>query len=98
MTDRSAFILRGGPGAIAHVTKHGLAPSDIACIPAAAGGPKGLALLPLDRLLYAEWLKHAAQIELIGASIGAWRMAALAQPEPLAALDQIGRASCRERV
>ena len=97
MTDRSAFILRGGPAAIAHVTEHGLAPSDIACIPAAAGGPKGLALLPLDRLLHAEWLKHAAQIELIGASIGAWRMAALAQPEPLAALDRLQHAYVHEQ-
>ena len=97
MTDRSAFILRGGPGAIAHVTRDGLAPSDIACIPAAAGGPKGLALLPLDRLLHAEWLKNAAQIELIGASIGAWRMAALAQPEPLAALDRLQHAYVHEQ-
>ena len=50
------FELRGGPGAVQHVSQQGLAPADIACIPAAAGGPKGLALIPLDRLLCHEWL------------------------------------------
>jgi hypothetical protein len=94
---QSALTLRGGPAAIAHIERHGLSPRDIACIPAAAGGPKGLALLPLDRLLHAEWLKHAERIELIGASIGAWRMAALAQPEPLAALDRLQHAYVHEQ-
>jgi hypothetical protein len=78
------------------VREHGLAPVDIACIPAAAGGPKGLALLPLDRLLHREWLQpHAAQVEFIGASIGAWRMAALAQPDALAALERLQHAYVR---
>jgi len=81
--------LRGGPGAIAHIRAHGLRRGDIACIPAAAGGPKGLALIPLDKLLYREWLREGGPIELVGASIGAWRMAALAQRDPLAALDRL---------
>ena len=92
MDERSDLTLRGGPAAIAHIERHGLSPRDIACIPAAAGGPKGLALLPLDRLLHMEWLQHADRIELVGASIGAWRMAALAQPEPLAALERLQHA------
>ena len=86
------FELRGGPGARRHVAEHGLSPADIACIPAAAGGPKGLALLPLDRLLCAEWLPRNPGIELVGASVGAWRMAALAQRDPLAALDRVQHA------
>ena len=92
MEARLPFVVHGGPGALAHIERHGLSPGDIACIPAAAGGPKGLALLPLDRLLYTEWLKDAGPIELIGASIGAWRMAALAQPEPLVALERLQHA------
>jgi hypothetical protein len=80
------------------VRDHGLEPDDIACIPAAAGGPKGLALLPLDRLLHREWLHpHATQVELMGASIGAWRMAALAQPDAPAALDRLQHAYVREQ-
>jgi predicted acylesterase/phospholipase RssA len=92
MEARLPFVVHGGPGALAHIERHGLSPGDIACIPAAAGGPKGLALLPLDRLLHTEWLKDGGSIELIGASIGAWRMAALAQPEPLAALERLQHA------
>jgi hypothetical protein len=94
----SLVSFRAGPGALAHVRDHGLEPADIACIPAAAGGPKGLALLPLDRLLHREWLQpHAMEIELMGASIGAWRMAALAQPDATAALDRLQHAYVREQ-
>ena len=81
---------RAGPGAIAHIREQGLKPADVAAIPAGAGGPKGLALVPLDKLLYREWLpRDGTPIELLGASVGAWRMAALAQRDPLAALDRL---------
>ncbi len=96
MSSASLVSFRAGPGALEHVRERGIAPADIACIPAAAGGPKGLALLPLDRLLHREWLRqHATQVELIGASIGAWRMAALAQPDAPAALDRLQDAYVR---
>jgi hypothetical protein len=96
VSSASLVSFRAGPGALEHVRERGIAPADIACIPAAAGGPKGLALLPLDRLLHREWLRqHATQVELIGASIGAWRMAALAQPDALAALDRLQDAYVR---
>ncbi len=85
----SLLQLRAGPGAARHIREHGLAPADIACVPAAAGGPKGLALLPLDRLLYREWLHDLASVEFVGASIGAWRMAALASPDPMAAMARL---------
>jgi len=45
-------------------------------IPGAAGGPKGLILGPIDRFIFGDWLPQAAQtIDLVGASIGAWRLA-----------------------
>jgi hypothetical protein len=89
-SNRAAVLeLRAGPGAAEHVRTNGISPGDVACIPAAAGGPKGLALIPTDKLLYREWLRDAAPIELIGASVGAWRMAALAQADPVAALDRL---------
>jgi hypothetical protein len=94
---RSPFVLRAGPGALRHLHEHGLGRQDIACIPAAAGGPKGLALLPLDRLLAREWLGPGADVELIGASIGAWRMAALAQVDAAAALERIQHAYVRDQ-
>src|SRR5512137_2719793 len=70
------FAVRAGPRALRHLLARGLAPGDIGCVPAAAGGPKGLALLPLDRLLLQHgWLPEEYPVELIGASVGAWRMA-----------------------
>jgi predicted acylesterase/phospholipase RssA len=90
MSSASLVSFRAGPGAIEHVRQHGLAPADIACIPAAAGGPKGLALVPFDKLFHREWLHSPGlSVELVGASVGAWRMAALAQPDPVAALDRL---------
>jgi hypothetical protein len=87
------FTLRAGPAATRRIGRDGLAPGDIGCIPAAAGGPKGLALLPLDRLLLQHgWLAVGQPLALVGASIGAWRVAALAQQEPLAALDRVQHA------
>ncbi len=93
----SLLLLRAGPGAAAHIREMGIAPYDIACIPAAAGGPKGLALLPLDKLLYREWLHDLAPVELVGASIGAWRMAALALPDPIHALDRLQHGYVRDQ-
>jgi hypothetical protein len=89
--------VRAGVRARRHLADRGLSPLDIGCVPAAAGGPKGLALLPLDRLLAREWLPQAAPVELIGASIGAWRMAAMAQADPLAALDRLQHAYVRQQ-
>jgi hypothetical protein len=34
-------------------------PTDVRVVPAAAGGPKGLVLLPLDRFLFGRWLPQA---------------------------------------
>ena len=94
MSERSRpFVLRAGPRALRHLLDRGLAPGDIDCVPAAAGGPKGLALLPFDRLLLQHgWLPEEHPVELIGASVGAWRMAALAQVNPLDALDRVQHA------
>ena len=56
-----ALCIHAGPQALRHIGRHGLAPSDVAVIPAAAGGPKGLILGPLDRFLFGEWLPQSAQ-------------------------------------
>jgi hypothetical protein len=87
--------IRLGAEARRRIEADGLAPDDIRCMPAAAGGPKGLALLPFDRLFAREWLPRVRSMELIGASIGAWRMASLAQDDPFAALDRLQHAYVR---
>lgn len=84
-----SFVVHAGARAAAHVRERGLRPSDITCVPAAAGGPKGLGLIPLDKWLFGTWLRAAPQLELIGASIGAWRMFAAAQRDAVAALNRL---------
>ncbi len=82
-----ALQIFAGKRALAHLQSNGLKPADVRAIPAAAGGPKGLTLLPLDRFLFGDWLPQSTQpIDLIGASIGAWRMAAAMLNAPADAL------------
>ncbi|MDO9075064.1 MAG: phospholipase [Rubrivivax sp.] len=86
----NALQLHAGPRARAHLRERGLQPADVRVIPAAAGGPKGLALLPLDRYLFGHWLAGSTHsVHLLGASIGAWRMAAACLPDADAALAQL---------
>jgi hypothetical protein len=44
----SALSFHAGPRALARIRAHGLRAADIAVIPAAAGGPKGLIFQALD--------------------------------------------------
>lgn len=79
-----------GPRARAHLREFGLRPQDVRVLPAAAGGPKGLVLNPLDRYIFGHWLAHSGHVvHLIGASIGAWRMACACLPDADAALAQL---------
>jgi len=87
--------IRAGSTALARLRTHGLDPADVALIPAAAGGPKGLVLIPLDRALFGGWLRRAPRKRwLIGASIGAWRMAAACLPDPVEALNRLTLLYC----
>lgn len=84
------LMIFAGHRARAHIQTHGLQASDIAAIPGAAGGPKGLILNGLDRFIFGDWLASQERPrQFIGASIGAWRMAAACSPDPLAALDRL---------
>lgn len=85
----TSLVLKAGPAALAAIRKEGLHPELFSHIAAAAGGPKWLALNRLDRVLIGEWLSQPAKPLIgIGSSIGAWRLAALAQADPLAALER----------
>ena len=87
-----ALDVFAGPAARAHLAQHGLLPQHIGTIPAAAGGPKGLILGPLDRYLFGHWLpKSTQEVHLVGASIGAWRMAAACLNQPQQALARLER-------
>jgi len=85
-----ALTLKAGPDAIRLLQERGLRAEDVDIIPGASGGPKWLAIAGLDRYLFSEFLAapRTRPLHLIGSSIGSWRMAALAQRDPLAALDR----------
>ena len=84
----SSLSLRAGPRALAIVRERGLRPEDVDTLPGASGGAKWLVLAGLDRFLFGEFLSapRTRPMDLIGSSIGSWRMACLAQRDPLAAL------------
>jgi hypothetical protein len=87
-----ALRIYAGPLARQHIEQHGLRAHDVGVIPAAAGGPKGLILGPLDRFIFGEWLAGSQQtVHLVGASIGAWRMATACLDQPLAAFERLER-------
>jgi hypothetical protein len=81
-----ALRIYAGPRARAHIEKNGLQACDVGVVPGAAGGPKGLILGPLDRFMFGDWLAQTAQpVHLVGASVGAWRMATACLNNPVAA-------------
>lgn len=81
-----ALHIHAGPLARQHIERHGLHPQDVGVIPGAAGGPKGLILGPLDRFIFGTWLAGSTHpVDLVGASIGAWRMASACLSDPAAA-------------
>ncbi len=85
-----ALRIHAGPRARQHLEQHGLQPGDVRVIPAAAGGPKGLILGPLDRFLFGDWLARSSQpVHLVGASIGAWRMATACLGSAVAAFERL---------
>lgn len=73
----------------AHLRAHGFRLQDFPTLLGAAGGPKWLVLYGLDRELAPRLQQAGGRHDLLGASIGAWRMAAYAQQEPVAALDRL---------
>ncbi|HSH92353.1 MAG TPA: phospholipase, partial [Ramlibacter sp.] len=87
-----ALRIYAGPKARSHIEQHGLRPQDVGVVPGAAGGPKGLVLGPLDRFIFGDWLARTSQpVHLVGASIGAWRMATACLTDPLAAFERLER-------
>lgn len=87
-----ALHIHAGPKALAHIRANGLLPAHVGVIPGAAGGPKGLILGQLDRFIFGQWLPQSHQpVHLVGASIGAWRMATACLNEPVAAFERLER-------
>ena len=87
-----ALAIYAGRKAKAHIAKNGLQAKDIRVVAGAAGGPKGLLLLGLDKFIFGDWLKTSSQpVDLLGVSIGAWRMATACMDDCEAGFDRLTR-------
>ena len=92
-----ALRIHAGPLRARTHRANGLRPQDVRTVPGAAGGPKGLILGPIDRFLFGEWLPQITQpVDLVGASIGAWRMANACLRRPGAAFEQFEHGYIRQ--
>lgn len=89
---KDAIRIRAGREALRRLKRDGLKPEDIGVIPGAAGGPKAVGIVGLDRAVF-PWLAGTPRRrELVGASIGGWRMTCALQHDPAAAFDRLTRA------
>ncbi|EAQ97175.1 patatin-like phospholipase family protein [Congregibacter litoralis] len=89
MNNRPLSIYLGREAA-RRIARHGWSGREITLLLGASGGPKWLILGALDRLLFGDFLmeKREAPLQAVGSSIGSWRHACLAQPDPVDALDR----------
>lgn len=94
-----ALHIHVGERARRHIEAHGLQPQDIRLVPAAAGGPKGLIVNHLDQHLFGRWLPQGGHtVHLVGASIGGWRMATAAMPDPVRAFQDLARGYIQQHI
>ncbi|AOY01120.1 hypothetical protein [Jeongeupia sp. USM3] len=94
----NALTLYAGAEALARIRRDGFDPELFSHVGAAAGGPKWLVLSRLDRAVFGEWqARRTTRLTAVGASIGAWRLACLAQRDPLAALTRFETAYLGQR-
>lgn len=71
----------------------GLRPTDVSAVIGASGAAKWLTISGLDRAIFGQWLTDSDRtIELFGTSIGAFKLAAAAQDDAVAALDRLTEA------
>lgn len=97
MAMQRALHIHAGPVARRHIESQGLPPSAVRVVAGAAGGPKGLILNPLDRFVFGTWLNGSTQpVHLVGASIGAWRMATAAMDAPVQGFERLAHDYIRQ--
>ena len=83
--------IRAGCKAIEIIRDDGLDLSRVKVIAGASGSAKFLVLTGIDRVLVSEFKDRIDPLYLIGTSIGAFRMAAFCQKDPLKAIKILER-------
>ncbi|MBQ4890657.1 alpha/beta hydrolase [Shewanella sp. MMG014] len=86
----TALRLLAGKTAYQKIEQNGLSASMFSQLFAASGGPKWIGVAGLDKYLFGEFFANRqAPLYTMGASSGAWRLACLAQQDPLAAYSRL---------
>lgn len=82
--------IKAGPAAYAKIQRDGLRPEDVTAVFGASGAAKWLGIYGLDSAIFGQWLAPAKQtIFLYGTSVGAFKLAAAAQKDPVAAFKRL---------
>ncbi|MEQ8515340.1 MAG: patatin-like phospholipase family protein [Chromatocurvus sp.] len=88
-----ALQVFAGREAARRLARGGWSADQFSLLLGASGGPKWFVLAALDRYLFGDFLQDSRRpLATLGSSIGAWRHACLAQPDPVAALDRFADA------
>ncbi len=78
-----ALRLVAGKTARKRIETNGLTPDLVRMVVGASGGPKWLVLRGLDQFIFGSWLPQTDNhIDMVGSSIGAWRMTIASHPDP----------------
>jgi predicted acylesterase/phospholipase RssA len=87
------LVIAAGRTAYEHIKKNGLSQKDIRMVLGASGAAKWLVLYGLDTAIFSRWFKDRKDpLTVLGTSIGAWKFAAAAQKDPVAAFDALKHA------
>ncbi|MBL6719332.1 MAG: patatin-like phospholipase family protein, partial [Pseudomonadales bacterium] len=83
------LIIHAGRAVRERILRDGFRYDDFDVVLGAAGGPKWLVLYGLDAVLAPALAASPRPRSFIGASVGAWRLAAYLQTDPQGALDRL---------
>lgn len=94
----SALQVILGKTAARTISREGWHADHFSLVVGASGGPKWFILSHLDRLLFGEFLQQGTgKLTTLGSSIGAWRNACFAMPDPAAAIERLEQGYLHQR-
>ncbi|MBV1910929.1 MAG: patatin-like phospholipase family protein [Kangiellaceae bacterium] len=94
----SSISIFAGKKALKEIQRHGLSQQQIKVVAGASGGPKWFTLFGLDKYLFGEFFKNRQEtLHTIGSSAGSWRLACMAQKDPVAAIERLAHLYSNEQ-
>ncbi|NQY63694.1 MAG: patatin-like phospholipase family protein [Alteromonadaceae bacterium] len=86
------LAIYAGNSALKTIQEKGFSPELFSSFLGASGGPKWFTLYALDKYLFGEFFNNQQQpLNLIGSSVGAFRIACFAQKDPVAAIERLAK-------